>query len=105
VFDVDPAGAVTLLVPGPEWQENRVQEKRRYLLPRDNDQLELPVQGPPGTETLIAIASEHPLLIPTTWQSSGAVSQTELTVFVASLSRLPRTQWVIGQYQFGVSEK
>lgn len=104
LFDIGTSGTITLFVPSPVWREHQVLGKERYFLPPERENSSLPVEGTPGTETLLAIASEQPLSIPPVWQSPGGpISQAALDTFLASLSQLPGRS-VVERYQFEVTE-
>lgn len=112
LLDVDAEGTVTLIFPSGNWKENHARGKQRYFLPREDEALELPVEGPPGVETLIAIAAVQPVPVLAEWQQAGEdssqpprpVSQQDLARVTQALSRLPRGQWAVGQFQFVVRE-
>ena len=60
LLDVDAACQVVQLLPSAVWPDNRLRANQDHFLPGDHDRYDLPVQGPPGVETLIALATTAP---------------------------------------------
>lgn len=105
LLNVDTAGRVTQLVPSGLWPQNRVRGGQACVIPTEQDEVDIPVEGVPGSvETLIAIAMRRPaspsvsppramdvLPLP-----PAILSDNDLTRLAQELSRLPQGQWVGG---------
>lgn len=110
LLDVDTEGKVTQIFLSGVWRENRVRGGQSYFIPTERDKFDLPVEGPPGVETLIAVATVGPAPVFADWQKSSELfsliqrplSESELARAAEALSRLPRGQWAVGEFQFVV---
>jgi len=109
LLNVDAEGKAMQLFPA----EHRVGGNQSYFIPAADDDFALPVEGPPGVETLIALATVGPVPILDEWRRSSELlsrralrlSEEELARAAGALSRLPREQWAVGKSQFLVRGK
>ena len=66
IFDRDPAGRYVRLFPNEAAKDNRCTPGKTYTIGAPNDDFELPIQEPVGTETIVLIATldDRPVLDP-----------------------------------------
>ena len=71
IYSVDSRGRVNLLFPIEQGDNNYIEGGIVYRLPGDNDDYDLVVSGPEGTETIQIIASKERFPIPEWYPVSG----------------------------------
>jgi hypothetical protein len=71
IYSVDTRGTVNLIFPVEPWEDGFVRAGEVYVLPRQQDDFDLVVRGPEGTEYIQAIASRDYLEIPDWFEGSG----------------------------------
>lgn len=59
VYDIDGTGNVNIIFPNPCYKDNFVRGGRIYTIPSSMCDYNLVLQGPPGEESLLAIASNY----------------------------------------------
>lgn len=73
IYSIDSRGLVNLLFPSDPAQDNFVRGGMTYSLPGPDDDFELVLNGPEGTETIQIIASRERFPIPDWYRNSGLV--------------------------------
>jgi hypothetical protein len=71
IYSIDSRGRVNLLFPIEQGDNNYIEGGIVYQLPGDNDDYDLVVSGPEGTETIQIIASKERFPIPEWYPVSG----------------------------------
>ena len=73
IYSIDSRGLVNLLFPSDPAQDNFVRGSMTYSLPGPDDDFELVLNGPEGSETIQIIASRERFPIPDWYRNSGLV--------------------------------
>ncbi len=89
IYSIDTRGRVRLLFPGDPNDDNYVRGGVTYRLPGGNDDYDLSVSGPEGTETIQIIASRERFPIPD-WYRNGLVADAS--------DRDDYMDWLNGEY-------
>lgn len=77
LFNVGPTGNVTILLPNSDHPETTVRAGQLVSLPAPQDHFSFQLQGPPGREKIMAIASARPLkLTPAAFKQSSQLMAT-----------------------------
>lgn len=112
LLDVDTEGRVIQIFPNSVWRDNLTRKGQTNFIPREDDNFEIPVQGPSGVDTLIAIATTKSLQVFADWQTGiqtfpihqRLITEQELASIAHVLSRLSHYEWAVVQYQFKVEQ-
>ena len=108
LLNVDTEGKVALILHSNVWRENHVHCGQNYFIPKEGDTFDLPIEGPPGVEMVIAMATIEQSLVFVDWQklittftiTQHPISEQELVITEEILSHLPCEQWATGQCRF-----
>ncbi len=82
IYNVDTRGNVNLLYPTSPQDDGQIRGGRIYRLPDRNDNYQLTVQGPLGSEYIQIVASREPLRIPDWFNGSGLVCDDDPEQFI-----------------------
>ncbi len=74
IYSIDSRGNVRLLFPTDPNQDNFVRGGETYRLPSGDDNFDLVVNGPAGTESIQMVASQERFPIPNWYHNSGLVA-------------------------------
>ncbi|SYZ73552.1 exported hypothetical protein [Candidatus Zixiibacteriota bacterium] len=82
IYNLDTRGNVNLLYPTSPQDDGFIRGGKIYRLPERNDNYQLSVQGPVGTEYIQIVASREPLRIPDWFNGSGLVCNDDPEDFI-----------------------
>ncbi|MFZ1683157.1 MAG: DUF4384 domain-containing protein [Candidatus Zixiibacteriota bacterium] len=77
IYSIDSRGRVRLLFPNDPNQDNYIRGGVTYQLPSGNDNYDLEVDGPAGTENIQILASRERFPIPDWYDHSGLVADVD----------------------------
>lgn len=82
VYNIDTEGRVNLIYPFDRGDDPLIDGGRIYRIPDNYDDYELLVQGPPGNESIVIVASRTPFPIPDWYDGSDLVADRDRYDFV-----------------------
>lgn len=82
VYNIDTEGRVNLIYPYDKYDDPYVEGGRIYRIPDINDDYDLVLRGPAGTENIQIIASRTPFPIPNWYEGSNLVSDRDRYEFM-----------------------
>lgn len=106
LLNVSPTGQVALLLPNRLRPDSEVRKGVVYLPERKAPECEFPIEGPPGTEIILAVVTSQPLPLSALSEFGGSMLRelagADLGQLFEMLTELPPDTWAIDRCRFAV---